>query len=172
MSPAADARARIESAYRARTARSAALYGAARDVFPGGVTRSVTFHEPYPTYMAEGRGCRLIDADGNEYLDLVNNFSAMIHGHAHPALTAAMSAQAARGTDLGSPTELHAALACELRRRVPSMERLRLANSGTEAVLYAVRAARRVHAQTENSQDGRRIPRRIRCHARERHPRR
>jgi glutamate-1-semialdehyde 2,1-aminomutase len=118
------------------------LQAEARTVFPGGVTRSVTWHEPYPTYMAEGCGCRVKDVDGNEYVDLVNNFSAMIHGHAHPALTTAMSSQAARGTDLGSPTALHIALARELQRRVPSMELLRLANSGTEATLYAVRAAR------------------------------
>jgi glutamate-1-semialdehyde 2,1-aminomutase len=84
----------------------------------------------------------MTDADGNEYVDLVNNFSAMIHGHAHPALTAAISSQAARGTDLGSPTALHLALARAIQLRMPSVELLRLANSGTEAVLYAVRAAR------------------------------
>jgi glutamate-1-semialdehyde 2,1-aminomutase len=82
------------------------------------------------------------DVDSNEYLDVQNNFGSMIHGHAHPAIAAAISAQAARGTDFGGPTELHLQLAREIARRLPSIQRLRFTASGTEAVMYAVRAAR------------------------------
>jgi glutamate-1-semialdehyde 2,1-aminomutase len=142
MSAAADARAAIERAYRARTPKSAALHDRAMGLFPGGVTRSVTFHPPYPVYIADGCGCRVRDVDGNEYLDCLGNFGSMIHGHAHPSVVAAVREQLTRGTDFGAPTEAHLALAREIARRVPSVERLRFTTSGTEAVLYAVRAAR------------------------------
>ena len=142
MTSAAGARLSLEAAYRSRTTRSARLHADALRCFPGGVTRSVTFHAPYPTYVAEGCGCRVRDVDGNEYLDLLGNFGSMIHGHAHPAIVAAIRDQVGRGTDFGAPTELHLALGGEMQRRVPSVERVRLASSGTEAVLYAIRAAR------------------------------
>ncbi len=118
------------------------MHREAESLFPGGVTRSVTFFAPYPTYIAEGCGCRVTDVDGNQYIDHLNNFGSMIHGHAHKGVTQALAAQAASGTDFGTPTEHHIALAKVLTSRVPSVERIRFANSGTEAVLYAVRAAR------------------------------
>jgi glutamate-1-semialdehyde 2,1-aminomutase len=142
MTTAAEAREVIERAYRARTAKSAALHGEATRVFPGGVTRSVTFHAPYPVYIAEGCGCHLRDIDGNDYIDCLGNFGAMIHGHAHPAIVGAIREQIGRGTDFGAPTEAHVSLAREIMRRVPSVERVRFTTSGTEAVLYAIRAAR------------------------------
>ncbi len=80
----------IEAAYRARTPRSAALHEEARCLFPGGATRSVTLFEPHPVYIASGRGCRVVDVDFNEYLDVQNNFGSMVHGHAHPAIVAAI----------------------------------------------------------------------------------
>lgn len=132
----------IDAVYRARTARSAALHDDARRYFPGGVTRSVGLYQPYPVYIADGCGCRVRDVDGNEYLDHLNNFGSMIHGHANPRIVQAIREQAERGTDFGSPTELHIDLARELMRRVPSIERIRFTASGTEAVLYAIRAAR------------------------------
>jgi len=139
---AVEARAAIEAAYRARTARSAAFHEEARRLIPGGVTRSVAFYEPYPFCVEHGRGCRLEDLDGNRYLDHLSNFGSIIHGHAHPAIVAAIGEQAARGTDFGAPNEPQLALAREIARRVPSVERLRFATSGTEANLYAIRAAR------------------------------
>ena len=93
-------------------------------------------------YIDSGCGCRVRDVDGNEYLDHLNNFGSMIHGHAKPRIVAAIREQAERGTDFGSPTELHIALAREITQRVPSIERIRFTASGTEAVLYAIRAAR------------------------------
>jgi glutamate-1-semialdehyde 2,1-aminomutase len=149
MTTAAEARESIERAYRARTPRSAALHGDAVRVFPGGVTRSVTFHAPYPLCVGEGCGCRVRDVDGNDYIDCLGNFGAMIHGHAHPAIVGAICEQVARGTDFGAPTELHVSLAREIMRRVSSVERLRFTTSGTEAVLYAIRAARAFTGRTK-----------------------
>ena len=142
MSSATNARAAIEREYRARTSRSASRHDEALRVFPGGVTRSVTFHAPYPLYIGDGCGCRLRDVDGHEYTDFLGNFGSMIHGHAHPAIVAAINAQIQRGTDFGAPIDGHLNLAREIERRVSSVERLRFTTSGTEAVLYAIRAAR------------------------------
>jgi glutamate-1-semialdehyde 2,1-aminomutase len=142
MSSAADVRASLERTYRERTTRSAELHQDALRCFPAGVTRSVTFHAPYPVYVADGCECRMRDVDGNEYIDALGNFGSMIHGHAHPAITQAIREQVGRGTDYGAPAEAHLTLAREIMRRVSSVERLRFTASGTEAVLYAVRAAR------------------------------
>jgi glutamate-1-semialdehyde 2,1-aminomutase len=137
-----DARAAIMAAYRGRTARSYAFHEDARNLLPSGVARSTVFYAPYPICIASGRGCRVTDLDGHEYIDQICNFGSMIHGHAHPVVTAAVVAQLERGTDFGGPNEPQLALAREIARRVPSVERLRFTTSGTEAILYAVRAAR------------------------------
>ena len=132
----------IEASYRTRTPRSAAFHQEARHLIPGGVTRSVAFYPPYPLCIASGRGCRVTDLDGHEYVDHLNNFGSLIHGHAPPSVVLAVSAQLALGTDFGAPNEQQLALATEIARRVPSVERLRFTTSGTEANLYALRAAR------------------------------
>ena len=69
--------------YRSRTAASAALYERATRVLPGGDTRTGTFYLPYPVFLDRGQGARVWDADGNEYLDFLSNFTSLIHGHAH-----------------------------------------------------------------------------------------
>lgn len=148
MKSAAEAQAAIEAIYRSRTRRSEALDQEARQVFPGGVVRAITRYAPYPTFMVEGCGCRVTDADGHVYLDQLNNFGSMIHGHAHAAVVAALQGQVTRGTDWGAPTELQIRLARLITGRVPSVERIRFTNSGSEAVLHAVRAARAFTGRT------------------------
>ena len=128
--------------YLARTPASAALHARAREVLPGGDTRSGTFHAPYPLFVSRGEGCWLTDADGHRYLDTLYNFTSLLHGHAFGPIVQAIAAQAARGTVHGTANELQVELAEVLRRRVPSMERLRFCNSGTEATMGAIRAAR------------------------------
>lgn len=128
--------------YQARTPTSAALFQRATQVMPGGDTRTGTFHLPYPIFVSRGQGCRLWDADGNEYLDFLSNFTSLLHGHAHPAVHEAVVAQAARGTVHGTANELQVELAELICRRVPSVERLRFCNSGTEATMGALRAAK------------------------------
>lgn len=119
-----------------------AIYGRALDYLPGGNTRTTLFVPPRPPYAARGDGYRLIDVDGRELIDLQNNYTALIHGHAHPRVTEAAIAAVRDGASFGLPTEHEVELAAELRRRLPCGERWRFANSGTEAVMMAIRAAR------------------------------
>ena len=128
--------------FQSRTARSRQLFERAERVMPGGDTRTGTFHLPYPLFISRGKGCRLWDADGNEYLDFLNNFTSLLHGHVHPAVHEAMVAQESQGTVHGTANELQVQLAELLCSRVPSVERIRFCNSGTEATLFALRAAK------------------------------
>ncbi len=144
-SPTADrarAEAEISADYRDLTPRSAALHAAARRVLPGGDTRTIAFHAPYPLAVEDGQGCRIADADGNSYLDFLNNYTALIHGHAHPLVTEAAIRQTRRGTAFPAPNPYQTRLAETIAERVPSVDLVRFCNSGTEAVMNALRAAR------------------------------
>jgi glutamate-1-semialdehyde 2,1-aminomutase len=118
------------------------LYQRALKSLPGGNTRTTVFMKPFPIYAARGAGCRVWDLDGNEYIDCINNFTSLIHGHAHPALIEAATKQLALGSAFGMPTESEVDLAELLAARLPSVEQVRFANSGTEAVMMALKAAR------------------------------
>ncbi|MFN0177491.1 MAG: aspartate aminotransferase family protein [Gemmatimonadales bacterium] len=142
MKTLADLDAELLSRYLSRTPKSKALYDRAVRVMPGGDTRTGTFHAPYPIFVSRGHGCRLWDADGNEYLDFLNNFTSLVHGHAHSSVQDALVKQGTQGTVHGTANELQIELAELLSRRVPSVERLRFCNSGTEASLFALRAAK------------------------------
>jgi glutamate-1-semialdehyde 2,1-aminomutase len=131
-----------ETAYRARTPKSSQLFEAAKKVLPGGDTRSVLYFPPYPTFVDRGSGCRVWDADSNEYIDFLNNYSSLIHGHALPAIVEALCNQVKRGTAFASPTESQIQLAKRLQSRMPSLEQVRFCNSGSEATLMAIRAAK------------------------------
>jgi len=126
----------------ARTKRSGEYHKAALRRFPAGVTRNLTYFEPYPIFMERGAGCRLYDYDGNEYVDYVNDYSAILHGHNDPDILAAAHDQLDKGTILTAPSHLQLELAELLCERTPSMELIRFANSGTEATFYALRLAR------------------------------
>lgn len=131
----------VES-YRARNPRSAALLAEAETALPGGNTRSVLFHGPFPLSMARGEGCRVWDADGHEYIDALGEFTAGLYGHSHPVILAAIDEALRGGINLSSHTPREGLLAHEIQRRFPSMELLRFANSGTEANLLALAAAK------------------------------
>ena len=131
-----------QAIYQSRTPASRALYDRARRVMPGGDTRTGTFHLPYPLFISRGEGPRLWDADGHAYLDLLNNFTSLVHGHAPPDVVGAMARQDGNGTAHGTANALQVELAETLCTRVPSVERLRFCNSGTEATLGALRAAK------------------------------
>jgi len=109
---------------------------------PGGSTRTTIFSAPYPPYMARGEGIHTWDLDGNEYRDFLGNYTSLILGHAHPEVVAAVEAQVRRGSAFAAPTETEIELAEEIRSRLPSIERIRFTNSGTEATMFAIRAAR------------------------------
>jgi len=121
---------------------SAKLYQRARAVMPGGNSRLTVFQSPYPIYADRGKGCRVLDVDGIERIDFVNNYTSLLHGHADRRVTAAVTEQLARGTCFSFPTELEIRLAELLCERVASVEAVRFTNSGSEAVMIAVKAAR------------------------------
>jgi glutamate-1-semialdehyde 2,1-aminomutase len=129
--------------YRERTPRSAASFNRTSRVLPGGETRAVTSFSPYPVELVEGRGSRLWDVDGHSYLDLVNNYTALVHGNAFPPVVEAVADLLPRGTVFASPHRHQVALAEHLCARLPAVERVRFTNSGTEAALLAVRIAQR-----------------------------
>jgi len=122
--------------------RSEELYKRARVVMPGGNTRQTVFRHPFPIYAASGSGCHLVDVDGIRYLDAINNYTALIHGHAHPVVVDAVREQLGRGSSFALPTEAEVELAELLATRIGSVEKIRFTNSGTEAVMMALKAAR------------------------------
>jgi glutamate-1-semialdehyde 2,1-aminomutase len=132
----------ITGRYTQRTSASQALTERARHVLPGGDTRTGVFYKPYPAYMVEGQGSRLTDLDGNQYLDFLNNYTSLVHGHVHPALLDAARGQLPNGSVYASPMLGQVELAELICARVPSVEQLRFTNSGTEATMLALRAAR------------------------------
>ncbi|RBY93056.1 glutamate-1-semialdehyde 2,1-aminomutase [Blastococcus sp. TF02A-30] len=126
---------------------SAGLFDRARAVTPGGVNSPVRAFGAVggtPRFMVEGSGPWITDADGRRYVDLVGSWGPLLLGHAHPAVLDAVTTAARRGLTFGAPTEGEIELAEEIRLRMAPVERVRLVNSGTEAVLSAVRLARGV----------------------------
>ena len=124
-----------------RTPESARLYERAVRSLPMGVASSFHANDPYPIYVAEGRGSTVRDVDGNEYRDFHNGFGTMVVGHAHPKVVEAIERAARSGTHFAATTPTTVAFAEELCRRF-SLERVRMTNSGTEATMDAIRLAR------------------------------
>lgn len=125
-----------------KASRSQELFERAKKVLPGGVSRYTIYRTPYPFYVSHGEGCRVVDLDGNVRIDFANNMASLIHGHAHPKIVAAVTEQLAKGSafTLGTEAELrHAELMCG---RVSSFDKICFMNSGTEAVMAAIKAAR------------------------------
>ena len=121
---------------------SGRLYEQARRVIPGGTSKANLVVKPHPFYVVSGRGCRVSDVDGVERLDANNNFTALVHGHAFPPVVRAVTAQIERGSAFAVSTPEEVALATLLVDRVPGVEQIRFGNSGTEAVMMAIKAAR------------------------------
>jgi glutamate-1-semialdehyde 2,1-aminomutase len=122
--------------------RSKQLYDRALQVLPGGITRTLPWQAPFPVYAARGEGAYVIDVDGTRRLDTLNNFAALIHGHAHPAVVEAVTKQLVNGTAFTMPTENEVMLAEIICDRIASAEWVRFCNSGSEAVMSALKAAR------------------------------
>ncbi|MGH8070343.1 MAG: aspartate aminotransferase family protein [Candidatus Entotheonellia bacterium] len=128
--------------YRRQNPISLSRFDEAKTVIPGGNTRLTAYFAPYPFYAARGEGCRIYDLDGNVRLDFYNNATSLLFGHAYPPVVAAISDQARKGTAFAIPTEPEVELAKLLVTRMPSVDGMRFTNSGTEGVLFAIRAAR------------------------------
>src|SRR5688572_8179852 len=130
---------------RSRYPRSERLFTAAKRILPGGVNSPVRAFKSVgssPVFIVRGRGAQIEDADGHKYIDYVMSWGPLIHGHAPKGLLKALAAAAARGTSFGAPTELETRLARRVAMLMPSMERIRVVSSGTEAAMGAARVAR------------------------------
>lgn len=118
------------------------LYDQACRVLPGGISRNIIFRKPHPHYAARAAGCYITDIYGVSRADFACNMASLIHGHAHPAVTDAVVAQIKNGTAYTIGTEAEIRLASLLCERAPSFEKVRFVNSGTEAVMAMIKAAR------------------------------
>jgi glutamate-1-semialdehyde 2,1-aminomutase len=128
-----------------RITRSRALFARASKILPGGVNSPVRAFKSVgasPLFIRRASGCRLEDVDGNTFIDYVMSWGPLIHGHAPHGLVKALAGAARNGTSFGAPCPLEVDLAERVRRLMPSLERVRFVNSGTEAAMSAVRVAR------------------------------
>ena len=133
---------RIVAAYREKTPGSSRLAAEARDLFPSGITHDSRQLDPYGIYVARAAGPRKWDVDGNEYVDYFGGHGALLLGHNHPVVAAAIAEALAEGTHFGANHPREVKWAQAVKRLVPAAERLRFTSSGTEATLMAVRLAR------------------------------
>lgn len=127
------------------TRRSEEAFKEAQEHIPGGVNSPVRAFGPvggYPLFIESGSGCRLTDVDGNSYIDYVGSWGPLILGHAHPVVVDKVKAVIEKGTSFGAPTELETQLARLIKGAMPSIEKVRFVNSGTEATMSAIRLAR------------------------------
>jgi len=131
-----------EAHYRARHPKSAARKEEASQHMPGGNTRTVLHFTPFPLVWSGGKGNRLTDVDGMEYVDFLGEYTAGLYGHSEPVIQAAQKKAIDEGTVLGGPNQYEARLAAAIRARFPSVELIRFTNSGTEANLMALSALR------------------------------
>jgi len=128
--------------YLSKTSKSQRLYRRAEKVLPAGVSYFIRYIEPYPFYTAKAKGSKLVDVDGNEYIDFWMGHFSLIFGHSPPQVMSEVKRQIDNGTHYGTSHELEVALAEQVVKMVPSAEMVRFTNSGTEAMMYAVRLAR------------------------------
>ncbi len=124
------------------SSRSAELYERALRVLPGGVSRNTVLRKPHPLYADHAEGCRVTDIEGVERIDFANNMASLIHGHAHPKIVAAVTAQLNKGTAFTLATEVEVRYAEHIVGRSSGFEKVRFVNSGTEAVMGMMKAAR------------------------------
>ena len=118
------------------------FFNEAKSLLPGGVSSPVRAIKPYPFYTASASGSKIFDVDGNEYIDYCMAYGPLILGHNHPAVKMAIVRQLDKGWIYGTPTEQEIALAKEVVKYYPSIDMVRFVNTGTEATMSAIRAAR------------------------------
>ena len=125
--------------------KSIELFNKAKLLMPGGVNSPVRAFKNIngnPIFFERAEGAYLFDADGNKYIDYIGSWGPMIMGHSHPAIVNAIKEQAERGTSYGAPTSLESDVASLIIQCIPSIEKIRMVNSGTEATMSAIRLAR------------------------------
>ena len=122
--------------------KSEQLFAKAVKYLPGGVSRNTIFRKPYPFYAQSGKGCYVTDVEGITRIDFANNMASLIHGHAYDPIVEAVSTQLAKGSCFTMATEAEIDYAQLLCDRVPSFDKIRFVNSGTEAVMAMLKASR------------------------------
>ena len=122
--------------------QSARLYQRALAVMPGGCSRNTVLRKPHPLYAARGAGCYITDIEGVRRIDFANNMASLVHGHAPPAIVDAVTEQLQLGTGYTMATEAEIRFAEHMCSRAPAFEKIRFVNSGTEAIMSAVKASR------------------------------
>src|SRR6266571_7815476 len=122
--------------------RSQKLYETAKELIPGGVNSPVRSYTPYPLFIGSAKGSKFRTVDGEEYLDYCMAYGALLDGHAYPETINAVKLALDKGTIFGQPTEMEVELADLISSLVPSIQMVRLVNSGTEATMHAIRLAR------------------------------
>jgi glutamate-1-semialdehyde 2,1-aminomutase len=139
----ASAHGQLEREFRSRTPQSNRMHARLSKVLPGGETRSITHFDPYPIAIQAATGCTLLDVDGNQYIDVLNNYTSLVHGHGFAPTVEAIARAAASGVAYPAPHAYLLDLAELLIDRFPALELVRFTNSGTEATMLAIRLARR-----------------------------
>jgi len=137
-----DKRKELENRFAAKRPNSKRLHEEGERYLPAGDSRSVLYYRPFPAYMQSGDGPHIVDVDGFSYIDFVNNYTSLVLGHCPSEVLEAVRQQIKLGSAFAAPCALQNELAAMICQRVPSIERVRFCNSGTEATLHAVRAAR------------------------------
>lgn len=132
----------IDEEYIRKHPKSAELFHKSIDIFADGVTHDTRYLTPFPVFMTHGEGPTKWDVDGNEYVDYVCGHGSLLLGHSHPEVSSAVERQLYRGTHLGGNTKLELRWAEAIKALVPSIDKLRFHNSGTEATMMAMRLAR------------------------------
>ncbi|MGE6227890.1 glutamate-1-semialdehyde 2,1-aminomutase [Paenibacillus chitinolyticus] len=135
----------MELNHKRNDTKSAAAFAEAKQVIPGGVNSPVRAFKSVgltPMYMERASGSRVYDIDGNEYIDYIGSWGPLILGHAHPEVIEAVKSTAEKGTSFGAPTLIETEMAKLVAERVPSIDIVRMVNSGTEATMSALRLAR------------------------------
>lgn len=132
----------IREKYLQRTRASAEAHVRAKQAMPGGTSRQAAYWAPYPLTVDRGEGAMFWDIDGNQYLEFINNYTSMAHGHAYPPIVEAVTRQLSRGTGYAAANAAQTVLAERIKDRVPGIDQVRFTNSGTEAAALAFTIAR------------------------------
>jgi glutamate-1-semialdehyde 2,1-aminomutase len=132
----------IREKYLQRTRASAEAHARAKEAMPGGTSRQAAYWAPYPLTVDRGEGATFWDIDGNRYLEFINNYTSMAHGHAYPPIVEAVTRQLSRGTGYAAANAAQTVLAERIKERVPGIDQVRFTNSGTEAAALAFTIAR------------------------------
>ncbi|MEX0827802.1 MAG: aminotransferase class III-fold pyridoxal phosphate-dependent enzyme, partial [Haliea sp.] len=122
--------------------KSAALFQRAQTVMPGGCSRNTILRKPHPIYAQKGEGCFVTDIEGVKRIDFANNVASLVHGHAHPAIVEGVKKQLENGSAFSVGTRIEIDYAEQLVARGRTFEKIRFVNSGTEAVMSCLKAAR------------------------------